>query len=545
MMNRLLFLLLTLMIVNNPMMQAQPVDRGQKGQNDVALKTTPLKAYQWGAHSMTIRNQGTESILWNFESTEDVDAWTTIDRDGDGYNWGLCTDNGLSGQNSMVSESYLSGMGPFNPDNLLVSPQVTLSGTLSMYAQNYSSYFSDRFAVYVCVGELAQDLSNMEKISGDLIPDTHWTKYTFDLESYAGETGCIVIRHYDSFDMYWLYIDDISITYDDTPPTPERTEMPVITTEETDNGVWVTATGQGHICLYVDDLLVAEGEGYITYEIAASDEEEEYTLLAYAQIDGMEPSDWVALTVIVPPRVLIELPAPVINYTLNEETVVFTAVGEGIISLHISYYDYWTGDFMYEDIAMGEGEVTYEIPRGDEYMLVSVWAVSEADGAYPGMTETEYYDIPAMEMPPITPCPVIICEMIENGVHIIVTGEGFVCLYIDDMLVAEGDGTVEYVITCSDSEEMYILTATAQAEGMQISEYVYYELVVPAMPYVVRGDADGDGKVTVNDVTALVDYLLSHDPSNINLEGADFNLDGSVSVSDVTAIVDFILGGAL
>ena len=366
MMNRLLFLLLTLMIVNNPMMQAQPVDRGQKGQNDVALKTTPLKAYQWGAHSMTIRNQGTESILWNFESSEDVDAWTAIDRDGDGYNWGLCTDNGLSGQNSMVSESYLSGMGPFNPDKLLVSPQVTLSGTLSMYAQNYSSYFSDRFAVYVCVGELAQDLSNMEKISGDLIPDTHWTKYTFDLESYAGETGCIVIRHYDSFDMYWLYIDDISITYDDTPPTPERTEMPIITTEETDNGVWVTATGQGHICLYVDDLLVAEG-----------------------------------------------------------------------------------------------------------------------------------------------------------------------------------DGTVEYVITCSDSEEMYILTATAQAEGMQISEYVYYEVVVPAMPYVVRGDADGDGKVTVNDVTALVDYLLSHDPSNINLEGADFNLDGTVSVSDVTAIVDFILGGAL
>lgn len=545
MMNRLLFLLLTLMIVNNPMMQAQPVDRGQKGQNDVALKTTPLKAYQWGAHSMTIRNQGTESILWNFESTEDVDAWTTIDRDGDGYNWGLCTDNGLSGQNSMVSESYLSGMGPFNPDNLLVSPQVTLSGTLSMYAQNYSSFFSDRFAVYVCVGELAQDLSNMEKISGDLIPDTHWTKYTFDLESYAGETGCIVIRHYDSFDMYWLYIDDISITYDDTPPTPERTEMPVITTEETDNGVWVTATGQGHICLYVDDLLVAEGEGYADYLIEAGYDGMTHIIAATAQAVGMEISETVAYEVFVPGYPPFELPDPVINFTLTDEIAIFTAVGEGTVTLYFKYYDYSTGEVIREESATGNGEVIYEIPRTEEDILVSVWAVSEADGAYPGMTETEYYDIPAMEMPPITPCPVIICEMIENGVHIIVTGEGFVCLYIDDMLVAEGDGTVEYVITCSDSEEMYILTATAQAEGMQISEYVYYELVVPAMPYVVRGDADGDGKVTVNDVTALVDYLLSHDPSNINLEGADFNLDGSVSVSDVTAIVDFILGGAL
>ena len=72
------------------------------------------------------------------------------------------------------------------------------------------------------------------------------------------------------------------------PPTPEVTEKPVITSEETAEGVVVTATGNGHICLYWDDQLMAEGEGTATWTIPYGDdpEGEEYGVSATAQEIG-------------------------------------------------------------------------------------------------------------------------------------------------------------------------------------------------------------------------------------------------------------------
>ncbi len=58
-----------------------------------------------------------------------------------------------------------------------------------------------------------------------------------------------------------------------------------------------------------------------------------------------------------------------------------------------------------------------------------------------------------------------------------------------------------------------------------------------------RGDVDGDGSVNISDVTALIDYVLAHDASNINLNNADCNQDNAVNISDVTALIDFVLGG--
>ena len=67
----------------------------------------------------------------------------------------------------------------------------------------------------------------------------------------------------------------------------------------------------------------------------------------------------------------------------------------------------------------------------------------------------------------------------------------------------------------------------------------YYE--VYEKPEVEPGDVDDDGQISISDVTALIDYLLSHDASSINLAGADFDGDGQISISDVTALIDFIL----
>jgi hypothetical protein len=58
-----------------------------------------------------------------------------------------------------------------------------------------------------------------------------------------------------------------------------------------------------------------------------------------------------------------------------------------------------------------------------------------------------------------------------------------------------------------------------------------------------RGDVNGDGSVNISDVTALIDYLLSGNPSGVNLTAADCNQDSSVNISDVTALIDYLLSG--
>lgn len=59
----------------------------------------------------------------------------------------------------------------------------------------------------------------------------------------------------------------------------------------------------------------------------------------------------------------------------------------------------------------------------------------------------------------------------------------------------------------------------------------------------LRGDVNQDGSVTIADVTALIDYLLTGNASAINPENADSNKDGSVGIADVTALIDRLLTG--
>ena len=58
---------------------------------------------------------------------------------------------------------------------------------------------------------------------------------------------------------------------------------------------------------------------------------------------------------------------------------------------------------------------------------------------------------------------------------------------------------------------------------------------------VIMGDVNMDGNVGIDDVTILIDYLLSHDGSFVNIEAADMNGDNNVDISDVTALVDYLL----
>ena len=55
----------------------------------------------------------------------------------------------------------------------------------------------------------------------------------------------------------------------------------------------------------------------------------------------------------------------------------------------------------------------------------------------------------------------------------------------------------------------------------------------------LKGDIDGDGKVNVTDVTALINGILGQNP--VDTATGDLNADGKVNVTDVTALINIIL----
>ena len=55
------------------------------------------------------------------------------------------------------------------------------------------------------------------------------------------------------------------------------------------------------------------------------------------------------------------------------------------------------------------------------------------------------------------------------------------------------------------------------------------------------GDVNHDGKLSIGDVTALINYLLSGSTDNACVICADVNADGKVSIADVTALINILL----
>ena len=186
---------------------------------------------------------------WDFEGT--FLNWTTIDADGDGNNWMVTTDlissfeSGHSGTNALSSQSYASGTGALTPDNWLVSPQVTLGGTFTMWAcAQDASWPAEHFGIFVSTtsntntssftmlnewtlvakgGAKSGDGPRGSRGMGD------WYQFTVDLSAFAGQTGYIAVRHFNCTDFFYLNVDDFTL---DTEAgfTPE---LPVVITPAT------------------------------------------------------------------------------------------------------------------------------------------------------------------------------------------------------------------------------------------------------------------------------------------------------------------------
>ncbi|MBQ6080030.1 MAG: chitobiase/beta-hexosaminidase C-terminal domain-containing protein [Muribaculaceae bacterium] len=112
--------------------------------------------------------------------------------------------------------------------------------------------------------------------------------------------------------------------------------------------------------------------------------------------------------------------------------------------------------------------------------------------------------------------------------------------------IVEGDTLVLYKFTdvtypTVEEGKTYDVEAMVSYFGNKVQLLPIAITESQAAPAGLRGDVNGDQTVSIADVTALIDYLLSHDASTISLENADCNLDENISIADVTALIDYLL----
>lgn len=200
---------------------------------------TDIGVYKYGVSKVYEGNRDVETnvrfnrddvvLMDDFENG--MNNWTTIDADGDGYNWQYNSSfGGHQGSTGIVySASYDSNVGVLNPDNYLISPMVNLGGTFTFWAcAQDANWAAEHFGVavsttnntsasaFMTIQEWTMTAKGGGETSdfnrkGDRSQGT-WYQYSVDLSSYAGQIGYVAIRHFNCSDMFYLNVDDVVIT---------------------------------------------------------------------------------------------------------------------------------------------------------------------------------------------------------------------------------------------------------------------------------------------------------------------------------------------
>lgn len=130
-----------------------------------------------------------------------------------------------------------------------------------------------------------------------------------------------------------------------------------------------------------------------------------------------------------------------------------------------------------------------------------------------------------------------------RGIGTVVTdGGNTVCQLLIYSNVFSGEKvTVKcYDKTTSEEKEVFGPSITFDSDGiagMPSSPYLY-DFVQSFIP----GDVDGDGEITINDVTMTISAALGRPAANFNSVAADVDGDSEITINDVTTIISMALG---
>ena len=82
---------------------------------------------------------------------------------------------------------------------------------------------------------------------------------------------------------------------------------------------------------------------------------------------------------------------------------------------------------------------------------------------------------------------------------------------------------------------------SGSVEAYRTADYWQKFAHVTAIAGAGAGDANGDGRISISDVTGLIDLILSGDDDVWSNPYLDVNGDGKVSIADVTALIYALL----
>ena len=178
--------------------------------------------------------------FYDFDDSS-MQGWTAIDGGSIlGYGWQVASSVMSTGYghnastDCMLSQSYSNTAGPITPNNYLIAPtQISAhSGAgITFYAcAQDAAYAAEHFGVAVSTtGNAAADFTTIQEwtmtakgaqgrtaesefdIRGTRAQGT-WYEYTVDLSSYAGQNIWVAIRHFNCNDMFYLLVDDITLS---------------------------------------------------------------------------------------------------------------------------------------------------------------------------------------------------------------------------------------------------------------------------------------------------------------------------------------------
>ena len=273
----------------------------------------------------------------------------------------------------------------------------------------------------------------------------------------------------------------------------ETTAVPEVNVEFTDDAVIIFAIGDGEVVLYVNDEAVEN-----PYTIARPEPGEDaitYYVYATAQEPGKEMSESDIMPVVVEPK---EGEIPSDPHKTGVWLVTIDMDGRELWK-ELMYYD---GDFtgflrlssgIYGDSNMRPLVQLYICYDGVRYGATSPNRHISSDNMFENLLikSSNYF-------------------VVENGYkHIIgvfITYNGNLYLY-----------AIKLPLDNEEDPNGYIL-----------------------------GDADRDGKVTITDVTTMIDYLLSENSTEgeipqISKVNADCDGNGQVTIADLTLLIDYLL----
>ena len=157
-----------------------------------------------------------EELFYDFADSTLMDL-TLIDANNDGQNFRVYPWSGFGGGIGLRSFSWMSGPGPLNPDNYIVTPRLTATADACISFMACDADMPGIAPDPEHFGVAVSTSGNTNPADFTMIQEWNstgtYTEYSVDLSAYAGQQIYIAIRHFNTTgETYYLCVDDIKVT---------------------------------------------------------------------------------------------------------------------------------------------------------------------------------------------------------------------------------------------------------------------------------------------------------------------------------------------